>query len=146
MKARLTAGLATGAVGALVVLQVGGTAEVVLWEMVLMAAVIAVGWGLWPGSEPVGWLFASSRPGERRRSLALAEIDVELKGATDPQLGAAGPLKRRLVRLLASRGEHDSFHEARTVSGEAAWLALHNDSDTMRPVDIGRIVEGLERT
>lgn len=132
-------------VAAVALLAVRGSARLVAWELIVVAAAGLAGWGLWPRAASVGGLFGRRHEPGRRRMQPLLEIDVEVTGAIDRQLAAAQPLKRRLRRLI-----HDSdgarAAAVRVVAGEATWLALHDDSDTMRLVDIERIADGLEKT
>ncbi|HSJ35429.1 MAG TPA: hypothetical protein VLB85_10280 [Acidimicrobiia bacterium] len=149
MRRLATAAVLVG-IATVVLVQFDWPASIALWALVVIAAVVAVGWRRWPARPgPSPSLLPSPSHARRRQALPLAAMELEVAAAVDPRLGGERPLRRRLVRLTEERagmaaGSLDMASGVALLGGEAA-AALLESSATMTAEELEQILERIER-
>ena len=149
MTGRVVLAAAVVGVSALILVQLEGGTELVVWEVFLVASLIALARRHGPERPPSpGSLFGSARVVSARRPRSLAAVELEVAGATDPALGSSHRLRRRLSALVAHRAGFDGDvgdDALSTVVGPVTGRILAGSGEVMSLEEIEAVVDRIER-
>lgn len=145
---RLALGAIVVVAAAAVALAGSGPGGVVLWEVVVGAALVVVLWRRWPvAARPVESLVGGDANFGRTGLGRVATLELEVKAATDPALGGDVRLRRRLAALAEHRAgvAPGSLSDATGVSilGPSAWATISGHGP-MTEAEIERLIERIE--
>jgi hypothetical protein len=146
---RVVLAAAVVGVSALILVQLEGGTELVVWEVFLVASLIALARRHRPERPPSpGSLFGPPRVVSPRRPRSLAAVELEVAGATDPALGSSHRLRHRLSALVAHRTgfDGDVVDDAlSTVVGPVVGQILGGSGEVMSLEEIEAVVDRIER-
>lgn len=126
-----------------------GPAGVALWEGVVVAALMVVGWRARSSRPPrVAPLFGDAAGSEHLPPGRLATIELEVAGATDPRLRGAPRLRRRLIALAEHRAgvAPGALNEPKgqAVLGQQVWETLMNREGVLTTAEVEMLVARIE--
>lgn len=135
--------------GALAVVHMTGPPAYLLWELLLVVALVTTVWRRVP-AQPVEE--ATPRPlWTRRRTrppASLLSLELEVAGAGDPRLGDEMRLRRRLTALAAHRGGMEvgevGGESGRRLLGEEAARVL-SGSGPITPGEVEMLIDRVSR-
>lgn len=131
-------------IAAIVLVQLDGAAELVVWEVVLVVAVVVVAWRRWPAPPaPAGGMTILAPRPPARRPHSLVSIELEVSGAVDPALAGAQRLRRRLGDLVEHRV--GAAPPPGVVDGELREI-LETRRDVLTVEEVEAAVDRLERS
>lgn len=145
----LLEGLVILGCAAVALIQLDIPLSVIAWEIVVLAALVTVGWRRWPRRpRKTTSLMNQAHRVDGRQPNTLASLELEIAAATDPRLAGDRVLRHRLLSLLHHRaglpdGPVEGAH-GRRIIGDAAWAALVEEEGPMDPDTVDELVGRIE--
>ena len=132
-----------------VVIQGQGAAGVVLWEILVLAALVVVSWRRWPRRPRRATpLFGGDIEFRPRPPGTLGSLELEVAGATDQRLGGDLRFRRRLISLAEHRAGLAAGSLSRRsgseILGGPVWETLVERKDVLTPAEVEMMVSRIE--